>query len=131
MVHQVRKEAFAAVAFVTFATLGFQSFPESVDEAGEGAACAGAAGATSGAGFVALAAVALMMDAVGRVTAVAQALSRKACSTLIAAFGLVVGRKWAFHAGHAEVIELRLGSLIVACGKRLGEIPTGSWLQPP
>lgn len=52
-------------------------------------------------------------------------------STLMGASGWVVGRRLVFRVDHVVAIGLMLASLTVVCGKRLGEIPTDSWLQPP
>lgn len=117
----------AEVVFVTCAIWGFQSFRECEDGAGGDAAFAEAVGATS----MPLVAVVLKMDVEGTATAVVLLTTRTVCSTSTAASGLVVGHKLAFRAGHAVVIGQMPASLTVACGKKLGESPTCSWLRPP
>jgi hypothetical protein len=119
-------------AFVTCAIWGFQSFQECEDGAGEGAAFAGLADATSEANLVPLAVAAVRKkDAEGKATAVAQRTTRMACSTSTVGSGLGADRRLAVHADHVVVIEQMLASLIVGCGKKLGESPIDSWWRPP
>jgi hypothetical protein len=121
------------VVFVASVTLGFRSCRVCVDEAGEvdgRAASAVPAGATSTADLTPLVAVVQMMDAEGKETAVERLKTRTACSTSIAASGWVLGRL-AVHAGRVVVTEQMLENSTVVCGMRLGEIPSGSSLQPP
>jgi hypothetical protein len=123
----------AEVVFVTSVTLGFRSCPVCGDEAGEvdgGAASAGPVGATTTAGLTPLVAVVQMMDVEGKETAVERLKTRTACNTSIVASGWVLGRL-AVHAGRVVVTEQMLANSTVVCGMRLGEIPSGSSLQPP
>jgi hypothetical protein len=130
-VGQVQMEAFGE-EFATYAISGFQSFRVCEDGAGGGAAFAGfAADVTLRGNSAPLAAGELMMGAGGTEIAAVQPTMRTGCSTWIVASGWEVGRRWAFHVGHAVETGQMLGSLTEAYGKRLGEIPFGSWLRPP
>jgi hypothetical protein len=122
----------AGVGFATYATLGFRSFQECEGGAGEGVAFAGLADATSRVSLMPSAvAVVRKKGAEGTATAAAQRKTRTECSTLTAASGSEAGRRLACHVDHVVVIEQTLASLTVECGKKLGEIPSGSWLRQP
>lgn len=89
---------------VTTAASGFHSYPAYVGAVGGGAACAGLADETSEEGWMPWAVGAQRID-VGKAIAEAQVQRHKVCSTLTEASGWVVGRRLAFHAGHAVVTE--------------------------
>lgn len=71
------------------------------------------------------------MGAVGKVTVGLLGPSRKAYSTWTEASGLVVARKSACRAGHAEVIGQMLVSLTEECDTRSVGIHPDSSLRPP
>lgn len=95
----------AEVVSVTSATSDFQSCLECEDGVDEGAACADLAGATSREDSMPWAVAEQKMGAGCKVIAEAPAQKHMACSTSIEASGRVAGRRSAFHAGRAVVIE--------------------------
>lgn len=95
----------AAEVPVTFAASDFHSYQGCEDEAGEGAACAVLAGVTSKEGSTPWAAVESKKGAGCKATAAALAQTHTVCSTSTEASGWVAGRRLAFRAGRAVVIE--------------------------
>lgn len=95
----------AEAVSVTIAASGFQSYLACVGEAGEDAACAGLAGETSEEGSMPWAVAGQRFDAGYKAIAEVQVQRHMVCSTLTVASGWAAGRRLAFHAGRAVVIE--------------------------
>lgn len=95
----------AGVVSATTAALGLTSCPVCAGEAGGDAACAGPAGETSKEDSMPWAVEEQRMGAGCKVIAEEQAQRRMVCSTWIGASGWVAGRRLAYRADRAVVIE--------------------------